>query len=93
FVWAMTTLTLNRALLHVRHVEVREAYIAQHFTGIHRPMTPFGEIPSVDELDDWQLEEEVEGRERNGQSGTDPSLQTELHNFSTWSSRDKSLES
>ncbi|KAF7984256.1 hypothetical protein HWV62_16092 [Athelia sp. TMB] len=58
-----------------------------------RPMTPFGEIPSVDELDDWQLEEEVEGRERNGQSGTDPSLQTELHNFSTWSSRDKSLES
>lgn len=56
-------------------------------------MTPFGEIPSVDELDDWQLEEEVEGRERNGQSGTDPSLQTELHNFSTWSSRDKSLES
>ncbi|KZP18670.1 hypothetical protein FIBSPDRAFT_828938 [Athelia psychrophila] len=95
FVWSATTLVVNRALLHVRHVEVREAYIAQHAHLLEsRTVTPSGSTPDIDELEDWQLEEQLQERDEGSETlGRDTPLQAELKNFLTWSSRDKSLES
>lgn len=95
FVWSATTLVVNRALLHVRHVEVREAYIAQHAHLLEsRTVIPSGSTPDIDELEDWQLEEQLQERDEGSETlGRDTPLQAELKNFLTWSSRDKSLES
>lgn len=95
FVWSATTMVLNRCLLHVRQVEVREAYIAQHADLLEiRTATRSGCTPDIDELEDWQLEEQLQERDEGSEiSARGTPLQAELNSFSTWSSRDRSLES
>jgi hypothetical protein len=61
FVWSMTTLVLNRSLLHVRCVEAIEAFMTEWLlSGLpetnHQTVSPF-RLPKY--LDDWKLEEEL----------------------------------
>lgn len=82
----MTTLVLNRSLLHVHRVEAVEA----HAPGM-QPTTPdnrrtghpFGATPSY--LDDWQLEEEIEEEIQIGDNppvyAKGSSLEIELRNI------------
>jgi len=51
FVWSMTTLVLNRALLHVRRVEVMEAFATEW------PEVRASEMFDRSSLDEWDLEE------------------------------------
>jgi hypothetical protein len=51
FVWSMTTLVLNRALLHVRRVEVMEAFATEW------PEVRTSEMFDRSSLDEWDLEE------------------------------------
>lgn len=95
FVWSATTLVLNRCLLHVHQVEVREVYIAQYVELLEsRTAILSGPTPNIDELEDWQLEEQLQERDEGSKTPAhDTPLQAELNNFSTWSSRDQTLES
>jgi hypothetical protein len=65
FVWAMTTLVLNRSLLHVRRVEVSEAFAIEWpqvgVTDIRNLSTSSFELPPK-RRNDWELEEEIKGR-------------------------------
>jgi hypothetical protein len=93
FVWAMTTLVLNRSLLHVRRVEVIEAFVTERLRAgsseaFNRSASPFGLPP--EDLDNWDLEEEIQERELKLPSGMlegGTPLVVELNNFIPWHKR------
>lgn len=93
FVWAARTLVLNRSLLHVRRVEVVEAYITAEFRTVtpdlYRTASPFGFPPDM--LDDWEVEE-LQGRAigvtaQEPVYGRETPLGVELKNFTPWQNR------
>lgn len=84
FVWSMTTLVLNRALLHVRRVEVIEAFTTEW---------PASETFDLSSLDEWDLEEIQEfevpwGNAEGLLDGKSPII-IELDNFIPWQKRDE----
>jgi hypothetical protein len=100
FIWSMTTLVLNRSLLHVRQVEVMEAFATEWLqTGppeiTNRSPSPFG-LP-LEYLDDWELEEELQTREIKVPLGSTPGilvdgktrLVVELNNYIPWQKRNE----
>lgn len=94
FVWAMTTLVLNRSLLHVRRVEVLEAFAIEwpHVEPsdiLSHSLSPFGLPPT--NLEDWELGEEIQEEELKLPPGYAPDilrqgkpLVVELGNFVSW---------
>ena len=91
----MTTLVLNRSLLHVRRIEVIEAFKTDRLhagtsEALIRSASPFGAPP--EELDTWELEEEIEEREVEAPPGMlegGTPLVVELKNFIPWQKRNE----
>jgi hypothetical protein len=103
----MVTLVLNRSLLHVRHVEVMEAFATEWLqTGspeiTNRSPSP-SELPPK-RLDNWELEEEFLERELDVPWGNAPGivvdrktpLVVKLNDYIPWQRKnelEKSVES
>lgn len=88
----MTTLVLNRSLLHVRRVEVVEAFAMDwpHVDlskTVSHSISPFGSPP--ENLENWELAEEIREEEKKHRRSLDTltegtPLVAEFKNFVSW---------